>query len=141
MDREYAIELFNKTLASTATAQETADLVTYILSESMSDEHSALGCFEYEEVDNGPFADDEDEVLAQVAVQEDGPYAYIGSGSTKHRELRCQYPVSLESYLAVQQLKDKLAEIVEALDTVWTNQPIPEDQKEKDIPFTEEVSF
>jgi hypothetical protein len=118
MDKETACSLLNKILDNKATASETTDLIEYILNKQL--QYTDLyGHFELIKIDDSdPYEDDE--VYAQVAIQEDGPGAYVGAKFPVHTrtELHCQSSFAQETYDQAIRLKSCLKEYVAALETV-----------------------
>lgn len=143
MNKKSARRLLNKILNNVATAQETTELLEYILRRQIAPNKSIYGNFEYVEMSDENYLED-DEVYAQVAIQEDGPGAYLGGHFPSHTWLEIQSisPVSKDIFRQAKRLKTVLREMADALDTVETE---PEEVKfssdEEQIPFDKDMPF
>jgi len=132
MDNTEARAVLDKIINHTASADETIDFIEAIVSYQLL--HTDLfGHFDLVKIDN---SDDENEILGQVAIQEDGPEAYMGGSfsSYTHTELQCSSPVNDMTYSYCTRLRKALLKLADALGTVEL------DPSFREVKFSEEGS-
>lgn len=136
MNNTEARAVLDKIVNHTASANETIDFIESIVSHQLL--HTDLfGHFDLVKIDDSnPYADDENEILGQVAIQEDGPEAYMGESfsSHTHTELQCSSPVDDIAYSHCTRLRKALLKLADALDTVEL------DPSSREVKFSEEGS-